>query len=41
MPKWAQVKSTAPVMHSAEFGKRQAQLAQCQRVTVIGSGQSA
>lgn len=41
LPKWAQVKSTAPVMHSAEFGKRQAQLAQCQRVTVIGSGQSA
>lgn len=41
LPQWAQVKSTAPVMHSAEFGKRQEQLSICQRVTVIGSGQSA
>lgn len=41
LPRWAQVKSAAPIMHSAEFGKRQAQLAQCQQVTVIGSGQSA
>lgn len=41
LPQWAQVKSTAPVMHSAEFGKRQQQLSKCQRVTVIGSGQSA
>lgn len=41
LPHWAQVKSSAPIMHSAEFGKRQAQLAQCQQVTVIGSGQSA
>lgn len=41
LPQWAQVKSDAPIMHSAEFGKRQAQLAECRRVTVIGSGQSA
>lgn len=41
LPQWAQVKSTAPILHSAEFGKRQAQLSQCRRVTVIGSGQSA
>ncbi|MDN5509602.1 MAG: SidA/IucD/PvdA family monooxygenase, partial [Pseudomonas sp.] len=41
LPQWSQVKSTAPVIHSAEFGKRQQQLSKCQRVTVIGSGQSA
>lgn len=41
LPRWAQVKSSAPIMHSAEFGKRQAQLRDCRQVTVIGSGQSA
>ncbi|MHA6195953.1 putative histamine N-monooxygenase [Pseudomonas wadenswilerensis] len=41
LPRWAQVKSSAPILHSAEFAKRQAQLVQCQQVTVIGSGQSA
>lgn len=41
LPRWAQLKSTAPILHSAQFGARQAQLARCQQVTVIGSGQSA
>lgn len=41
LPQWAQVKSVTPVMHSAQFGKRQAELAECRQVTVIGSGQSA
>lgn len=41
LPRWARIDSRAPIMHSAQFGKRQAQLGECQQVTVIGSGQSA
>lgn len=41
LPRWAQVSSTAPIIHAAQFAKRQAQLAECQQVTIVGSGQSA
>jgi len=41
LPRWAQTGSPAPIMHSAEFGKRRAELAECRQVTVVGSGQSA
>ncbi len=41
LPAWARTRSQAPVLHSAEFGKRQGELEQCRRVVVVGSGQSA
>ncbi|NTY85689.1 putative histamine N-monooxygenase [Serratia fonticola] len=41
MPEWARIETTAPVLHSAEFLNQRNTLAACQRVTVIGSGQSA
>ncbi|WP_438279392.1 putative histamine N-monooxygenase [Pseudomonas alabamensis] len=41
LPQWARVSGPAPMMHSAEFGKRRAELAHCKEVTVVGSGQSA
>lgn len=41
LPQWARIRTTAPLMHSSEFGKRRGELAKRRRVTVIGSGQSA
>jgi lysine N6-hydroxylase len=41
LPQWARIKTTAPLFHSSEFGKRRMELAKRRRVTVIGSGQSA
>jgi lysine N6-hydroxylase len=41
LPQWAKIKTTAPVIHSSEFGKRRTELEKARRVTVVGSGQSA
>ncbi|TWD50683.1 lysine N6-hydroxylase [Agrobacterium vitis] len=41
LPHWAKIKTSAPVLHSSEFGKRRTELAKARRVTVVGSGQSA
>ncbi|MGL5421644.1 MAG: putative histamine N-monooxygenase [Serratia fonticola] len=41
IPAWAKIETKAPVLHSAEFINWRKQLAACQHVTVIGSGQSA
>lgn len=41
LPQWAKSSNHPLVRHSAEFAKVQAELMRCQRVTVIGSGQSA
>jgi len=41
LPQWAQSCNHPLVRHSADFLKIQAALLQCQRVTVVGSGQSA
>lgn len=41
LPQWATAKTNAPIFHSAEFGKRRAELAKRRQVTVVGSGQSA
>ncbi|PHM70417.1 putative histamine N-monooxygenase [Xenorhabdus kozodoii] len=41
LPEWAKIQTKAPILHSAEFINRRAQLSTCRRVTVIGSGQSA
>lgn len=41
LPKWARSVNQVPVLHSADFAQQQAMLERCQRVTVIGSGQSA
>lgn len=41
LPDWPGIKSTAPVLHSSDFGHRRDELAGRRRVTVIGSGQSA
>jgi lysine N6-hydroxylase len=41
LPKWAQACDHPLVRHSADFLRIQAQLMQCRRVTVVGSGQSA
>lgn len=41
LPQWAKSSSHPLVRHSAEFAKIQTELMRCQRVAVIGSGQSA
>lgn len=41
LPQWARARTRAPIVHSAQFLTYQKQLAQCQRVIVVGSGQSA
>lgn len=41
LPQWAKSSNHPRVRHSAEFANIQAELMRCQRVTVIGSGQSA
>jgi len=41
LPQWAKSFNHPLVKHSAEFAKIQAELMRCQRVTIIGSGQSA
>jgi lysine N6-hydroxylase len=41
LPQWGRIKTTAPLMHSSEFGKRRGELSKRRRITVIGSGQSA
>ncbi|MCA1438623.1 putative histamine N-monooxygenase [Ensifer sp. IC4062] len=41
LPQWARIKTTAPLLHSSEFGKRRGELSKRRRITVVGSGQSA
>ncbi|WXL25990.1 putative histamine N-monooxygenase [Ectopseudomonas mendocina] len=41
LPAWATVRTQAPILHAAQFAHHRQQLAQCKRVVVVGSGQSA
>ena len=41
LPAWANVRTRAPIVHSAQFIPHRAALEACRRVTVVGSGQSA